>query len=169
MAMLSTQAFATQTIDDNLTVTGNVEVGVSSGKDTYIEVGNSSDKSSDTGFLKINGYDNTIRFNDTFDADDKPYEWSIFTENWSDSTRWAVYNVYANGNIILLDIGENTAANAVDSLVVDNTGDIFLANGTVSIDKSLLRMGIGTSIPEDNLHIVDNGSSANAGVCRYST
>jgi len=47
--------------------------------------------------------------------------------------------------------------NKTNSLAVNSAGDIGLANGSVFIDKSTNRMGIGTAVPVADLHI---GSSA---------
>lgn len=48
------------------------------------------------------------------------------------------------------------SANDLNSLVVDSSGDINLANGSVFIDRSSNYVGIGTVAPTEDLHIIDN-------------
>ncbi len=63
----------------------------------------------------------------------------------------------------------NGGGNSFNSMVVDTSGDINLANGSVFIDRSSDYMGIGTTIPKQELHIKPGGDfiqigGSNAGI-----
>lgn len=63
------------------------------------------------------------------------------------------------------DINDNTvlevviSANNADSFMVNSSGDISLANSAVTIDRSTANLGIGTAIPEEELHIMSGNPS----------
>ena len=72
---------------------------------------------------------------------------------WGDATTFggwfAIYDDLQNQYAIELESSPNNS----DSLVVDEAGDIELANGAVWIDRSASRLGIGTLAPGSDLEI----------------
>ncbi len=83
------------------------------------------------------------------------------TNYWSmggGSNNYRIYD-YINGNAALVITASSQNSN---SIRVESTGDIGLADNVVHIDKSANSMGIGTANPETNLHIVAHSFAANA-------
>ncbi len=97
-------------------------------------------------------------------------DWSIFGHDDHISIN------QSTGGAEVLSISHN--ASATKSLVVDSTGDMNLADGSVFIDKSANRVGIGTVIPSSNLDIkssdnaeiaLENGSGSARWIIRAGT
>jgi len=87
-------------------------------------------------------------------------QWNIHTEVSNASGFWALEDVvsYENSDIDTATVIKvNTTANGNNShsLMIDSSGDINLADGSVFIDKSKNRVGIGTTSPSTNLDIRD--------------
>ena len=98
------------------------------------------------GHLRINTYD---------DNNDKPWEWQIEADTTSGWHYFNIDSVYG-GKIIGIGLSEDTsAADAKNSLIINSNGDINLADGSVWIDRSVNKVGIGTTTPRENIDIVD--------------
>ncbi len=127
----------------------------------------------------------SLYFDDT-DYTATSNEWSIYSNTYSSSSgnftirdiisdsfifraeaytgSSPVYNDFvfwakADGDVC---IGNNSicvqnSSNRANSLYVDTSGDINLADGSVFIDRSLNRLGVGTATPEDDLHVKGTG------------
>lgn len=98
--------------------------------------------------LTINAFTPGIRFNDT-----------STTANAMDFDLTVNENTFtledSVGNDLVAVTTTPGSANSRNSLVVDTSGDISLADGDVFIDRSTSRVGIGTTSPNGSLHIED--------------
>jgi hypothetical protein len=79
------------------------------------------------------------------------FDWHI--AGWGDSGG-GFFRLFEDGSILVLDI--QSSANNINSLIVDDNGDISFANETVFIDRSLDRVGVGTTSPSTELHILSS-------------
>ena len=70
---------------------------------------------------------------------------------------------YSLGEVCLSDNAlciKHSTTNKSHSLDVDSSGDINLANGSMFIDRSAKYVGIGTSVPEEDLHIINTSTES---------
>ena len=81
-------------------------------------------------------------------------EWEIWGDNRHLSIRDDVNDTDYNSKLVF---ELKHSFNNENSFIVDTSGDINLADGSVFIDKSENRIGLGTTIPEGNLHMVTPG------------
>ena len=123
-----------------------------------------------------------VYFNDT-DYTAQEYEWLWESNNPSAVGRMRLYDrVYNNSPIYISNSATDVMAlrryslgevclsdNALciqhsstkdNSLYVDSSGDINLANGSMFIDRSAKYVGIGTSVPEEDLHIINTSTES---------
>ena len=142
--VLSQTLFAGQTIPGNLQVSGYIDaLGDIKSRHQLI----TGHPDSGNGALMINDNTPEIFFNDT-DASSGitgDIEWRMR----GDYDSFRIHD-YRNSKI---PFQINASQNNAYSFIVDTSGDINLANGSVWIDRSLNHVGIGTTSPEEDLHI----------------
>jgi hypothetical protein len=107
-----------------------------------------------------------VLFDDTQDEDFTPtWDWRIVTEGGtsnSDTDNWFAIQGYRETTFGIVEIvriehdGDNSASSPINALVIDDIGDIFLADETFVFDKSTARVGIGTNTAGYNIDIHDS-------------
>ncbi|MBM4259080.1 MAG: hypothetical protein FJ147_24665 [Deltaproteobacteria bacterium] len=91
------------------------------------------------------------------DTDLANIEWQIFADSPNATTqRWRLSDI--KNFSFVLDF-TSTGGNADKSIVVDANGDMSLVNGSVFIDRSTGRVGIGTTTPGTRLQVLGGPSS----------
>ena len=94
-------------------------------------------------------------------SDNSPVNTSGITLNKRPGDTW--FNVYDQTNHWWLIHGLITQDSHL-SMDIASNGDISLANGSVFIDKSANKVGIGTTLPADNVDIVDTTTTSSGGL-----
>lgn len=92
-----------------------------------------------------------IQFDNTSTGDDQ--EWIIFADELS----FDIFDAVEDNDVFRRVLGITPSINSLNSFIVDSSGDINFANGSIFIDKSDNKMGIGTTTPEGDLHIAGTG------------
>ena len=100
--------------------------------------------------LNTTGGTPAVIFDDTTSAADD-FEWVIRGRD----EFFGIYNDINNNYPFFI----TPSVNSGNSFNINSEGDVNLANGSVFIDRSENRLGVGTTIPENNLHV--SGGNAN--------
>ncbi len=96
-----------------------------------------------------------IFFLDTF-TNDGATDWTIRADEDDAGGYFQIRDQIGPTNAVVLQI--NHSANNSNSLMVDSSGDVNLANGSVFIDKSTNNVGIGTSTPATSIHLLNSNT-----------
>ena len=148
-------------IPGNLTVQGTtttIDSTTLSVKDKNIEMGvvtSPSDTTADGGGITLKG------------ATDKTFNWIDSTDSWTASEHIELASGKSfriNGNNVLnqTTLGSTVVGSSLTSLgtltaLTGGTGDLNWESGTLFVDSSTDRVGIGTTSPSQDLHVAGNG------------
>ncbi|THB80351.1 MAG: hypothetical protein D3926_07630 [Desulfobacteraceae bacterium] len=119
------------------------------------------------GQVSASGSTPTLLFDDTDDEDYSPNgDWIVKGEGGSsDSDTNNSFTISGasetSSNTIPIvtlrhDGGNSSANDSVNSIVVDSNGDVGLCSDRFYFDRNQTRMGIGTTTPQEELHVVGN-------------
>lgn len=104
-------------------------------------------------YIESTNYFNALNYDNTDYGNG--FEWQAIAYT-TGSYSYIIYDDVDDANHDYTKVFElSHSLNNENSFIVDTSGDINLADGSVWIDRSLNAMGIGTTAPEKNLHIVD--------------
>ena len=94
----------------------------------------------------------SLYFDDTDHITGNPsYQWKFGTNTNADATinDFYMYEL-VNQQYVMRFYGTDSGKKLTNTLIVNSSGDINLADGSVFIDKSANHVGIGTTIPQGN-------------------
>jgi len=133
------------------TIVGSLVTGII---DFFIPSAQAANVVTNPGDVKIIDATPWLFFEDTSTTDDGDgYDWLIYTEHTGTASGYfRVWDDNSNSNVLNFSSGTSDSANR-NSLAVDSSGNIGLADDTVYIDKFNNWIGIGTVTPTRNLHL----------------
>ena len=103
--------------------------------------------------ITVSSYSPHLYFDDTNAYTGNEWYWYSYQPS-SGSGLMALRDIVTNNYVIKLS-QPIASASTQNSLVVDSNADINLADGSVFIDKSANALGVGTTTPEEDIHVVN--------------